>query len=327
MSDTFTYRVAIIGAGRIGCGFDTPDSRLVLTHAHAIKNNPRLTLVALVDADRERGEREAVKWGTEHFVDIDQMFVAAKPDVVVIATPDTTHMDVLLHVLAKRPKLIVCEKPAVTDRKESQRLRDAVAQISIPIVVNFNRRFDSTVQEIRKELIQGKYGAVISARSVYVRGAIHNGCHLFDFARMFFGELEHAVPDGVIYDYTDTDPTIGGFARFERCPRLYIQPADGRHFSIFEFDILCEKKRISFVEEGFNVVVQEVIADPVFAGYSVLGEPRREKTHLAEALSELAAHVVQVLDGEEALRSSLEEALKTQEICFAFNNIIKKEHE
>lgn len=45
------YRVTIIGAGRIASGFDTPRSRTVLTHAHAILSNRRLTLAGMTQKD------------------------------------------------------------------------------------------------------------------------------------------------------------------------------------------------------------------------------------------------------------------------------------
>lgn len=306
------FRVAIIGAGNIACGADAPDSKEFLTHAHAIHDNPSLLLVVLVDVDEERVTVEARKWDTKPYTDIEAMFMVENPDVVVIATPDNTHVDMLECVLAKKPKLIVYEKPIATNEEEADRVRRL--SNTIPVVVNFRRRFDPTVLTLAEELSSGIHGRIISARGTYMRGILHNGSHMLDLARLLFGEMRSAKATSRLDDFPEGLPTIGGTASFEQCPEFQLVCGRGGDF-VFELDILTEKKRFHFTDEGRTLAVQDM--------ENGASEPRISKTGLDQAFPRLYEHVVAVLNGKEALRSTLENALKTHDACMQFAAGIK----
>lgn len=302
-----TYRVAIIGAGDIGCGADAPDSKEFLTHTHAIHENPSLSLVALADIDKNRADSEAKKWGTKAYADIEEMFTAEQSDIVVIATPDNTHAQMLEYVLKKNIKLIVLEKPVVVNDAEAEQL--SKIETSVPIIVNFRRRFDPTVIRLADELRRGEHGRIIFAEGTYVRGILHNGSHMLDLARLLFGEILSATPDpsSVINDFPEGLPTIGGTAVFERCPSFRLNAADGRKQFIFELGIITEKKSFYFTDEGMNLTEK-----------TEAGESYTTKTGLDMAFPALYAHAVSILDGKETSRSILDNALQTHAACMLF---------
>ena len=301
------YRAVVIGAGDIGSGADGPDSSEFLTHAHGIAENPSLELRALVDTDGERAEAEAGRWNTNAYTDIEQMFAIEKPDIVVIATPDDTHTQMLEHVLTKDIKLVVLEKPVATNDAEAERL--SKLQPGIPVVVNFRRRFDPIVIGLADALRRGEHGHILSAHGTYVRGILHNGSHMLDLARLLFGEIRSAAPDSssVIHDFPEGLPTIGGTAVFERCPTFRLTAADGREKFIFELEIVTEKARFHFTDEGMKLTEQ-----------TVTGKAHTIKTGLDMAFPALYAHVVAILEGKETSRSTLDNALKTHAACMLF---------
>lgn len=308
-------RVAIIGAGRIGCGFDTPEATEVLTHAHAITKDARLKLEGFVDTNEKAGKAEAAKWGTTFFKTIDEMWKSTKPDIVAIATPDDTHAKLLEEVFARKPRLVICEKPIATNPGEMRMVRNLDS--SIPVIVNFRRRFSKTVATLAKEFSEGKYGHTISVHGMYSGGLLHNGSHMIDLARTLFGEMLSAqkefVSDG------QTDPSVAAFLTFERCPVFHFSYGDP-HVAVFELGILAEKRRFRLLDEdatlGSALAIQEIVDDPVYKGFKILSEPIVQKTDLINALQNLYKHVVAVLDGKEMPRSSLAEAIKTQDACF-----------
>ena len=51
------YDAVIIGAGRIASGFDTPRSKDILTHAHAIAKESRLRLTGITDINERKGKK------------------------------------------------------------------------------------------------------------------------------------------------------------------------------------------------------------------------------------------------------------------------------
>lgn len=318
------YKAVIIGAGRIACGFDAPDSKQVLTHAHALTADPRVILSGITDIDSVKGKKEAKKWKTEFFEDHHSMLTSIKPDIVVIATPDHAHKDMLLEVLAYKPKVVILEKPAVNKKSDIRIVRTASRNPYTEIIVNFRRRFDPTVEQIRDDLIKGRYGSVLSASATYTKGVLHNGSHVIDLARYLFGEMKTSKTFFAVDDFPEGDPSLGGIATFERCPQFYLMTGDERSFYILEFEILTEKRRIRFIDEGRRCVTQKVVADTVYKGDQVLGESKVIKTKLPDAMRNMVAHAVRVADKSERSRASIEDALKTQEACYKLLDSFKR---
>ena len=48
---------AVIGCGRIGCGFDDNHSNLIKTHAGSYFKNSQTNLVALCDIDKKKNRK------------------------------------------------------------------------------------------------------------------------------------------------------------------------------------------------------------------------------------------------------------------------------
>lgn len=319
-----TYNAVIIGAGKIACGFDTPKSKTVLTHAHALSINPNTTLVGIADTDGVKGMFEAKKWKTTYFADATKMLDNTHPDIIVIATPNNTHKDMLLLALTYKPKVIIVEKPLVNEKSEMSIIRNAGKKSGVPVIVNFRRRFDNTVNEVRDSLIKGKYGSVLSAHATYSKGMLHNGSHIIDLARYLFGEMTSAKAHFQVHDYSEGEPSLGGIATFERCPQFYLMAGDERSFYIFEMTILTEKYRIRFINEGRNVTLEQVVRDKVYPEDRVLGPEKMRKTKLDEAMTRMIEHAVRVAEGKESSHSSLLEGLKTQEACYQLLSSFKK---
>jgi predicted dehydrogenase len=320
----YRYKAVIIGAGKIGSGYDTPKSKAVLTHAHALSNNPRIELVGITDTDSVRGKAEARKWKTVYWADMRTMLIEVNPDIIVIATPSETHKDLLREAFKVKPKVIIVEKPVVNKKSEMNSIRRAGSKAGVPVVVNFRRRFDGTVSEVRDGLIKGTYGRVLSASALYSKGILHNGSHLIDLARYFFGEMTSSKMSFAVEDFPSGEPSLGGVATFEHCPQFYFMAGDERSFYVFEMTILTEKYRIRFIHEGRTVTFEEVVRDRVYPEDFVLGPIKVRKTALANAMVRMVEHVVQVADGTESSRVSLEDALKTQESCYKLLASFKK---
>ena len=114
------YSVLIIGAGRIGAFFDTPQSEAVLTHAHAFSSHPGFLLRGFVDAERREAERAALLWETEAFDTVTDAFARQEIDVAVVAVPDEAHYQILLELADHPLKLVFAEKPLAKSCAEAE---------------------------------------------------------------------------------------------------------------------------------------------------------------------------------------------------------------
>ena len=310
------FKAVVIGAGRIAALFDKPGSRTVLTHAHAFQRNPRIELVGFYDIDFDKAHVAAERWSTRAFKNFEQLYAAVQPDIVSICTPNSHHYSTLVQVAELKPRLVITEKPLTTNLVDSKKIINLYQKKKIPVLVNYSRRFDSSVQKLKTELHSGRYGQVLGATGVYSKGVLHNGSHLIDLTRYLFGEVIGAKALFGRSDYQDpADSAVGGFLSFDHCQQFYLVAADERCYSIFELDILCERGRIRFTDSGLVVTEEQPIFDPLYKGYTILGKAKCQPTHLAGALVALVDNAVHYLEKKQPLLSTLANAYETQRVC------------
>lgn len=308
-------RVAIIGAGRIGAFFDKPGNRNILTHAHAYCSNPKTELAGFFDADYKKARKAAKIWSSQAFGSVGDLFESVRPDIVSICVPDEYHFSMLDEVAKYHPRLVICEKPATSNIRDTEAAVKLYQQKNIPVLVNYSRRFDSTVRCIKLEMDKNKYGKVICASAIYNKGILHNGSHSIDLARYFFGNVESARSLYKLNDFDSADATLAAFIKLKKCPQFYLMASDSRCHSIFEFDIICEKARIRFVDSGFSITKQSVIKSALYEGYKILSKSLMEKTGLNNSMMEMVNNATGHLESGEPLLCDIEDALKTQIVC------------
>lgn len=143
-----TIAMAVIGAGRIG-----------KIHAENLAYRiPRARLLSVADANfaaaRElAGSFDACRSTGDYRAVLDR----ADIDAVVIATPATTHVEIIIEA-ARAGKHIFCEKPIDFDLQRIDRALAAALQSEVKFQVGFNRRFDPDFCRLRKWLDEGRIG-------------------------------------------------------------------------------------------------------------------------------------------------------------------------
>ena len=125
-------RIAVVGLGRMG-----------RFYAHTIASRGADSQLAAV-ADPDPVARIAVKaeFGVP-FVTADPTEIFARPeiDAVVIATPTSTHAELVV-AAAQAGKAIFCEKPLALSLEQTHAALAAVQRAGVLLQVGFMRRFD-----------------------------------------------------------------------------------------------------------------------------------------------------------------------------------------
>lgn len=314
------YKAVIIGAGRIGSGFDKPGSRDILTHARAYEDNRYMELSGIYDIDQEVSQKASRKWGCRSFVDFKEI-KQAKPDIVSICTPDKTHYECLKLVAGIKPKLVICEKPITSNLKETEAIINLYKKSGIPVLINYTRRFNKIFQKLKKEIVRKKYGKILSGSGIYTNGILHNGSHMVDFSSYLLGDIIDIKTIKKIENYDNRDDAnISGFIKFSKCDQFYIIGNNSKKYSIFEMDFLFEKARIKLLDEGYYLSVSKIINDPVFKGYKCLSKPSITETGLNQSLKILMENAINHLSKKTPLICGLNEASMAQKVCFKFSN-------
>ncbi len=307
------YRVLIVGAGNIGAMFDSPGSRNILTHGHAFSSHPSFELVGFVDRDMKKAKDAAVKWGGRYFRTVKEA-EAERPDVVCVAVPDREHHGVLLEVLELRPKLVFAEKPLARNMVEAGSIRDGYSRSNTPLCMNFTRRYVSELRAIRQRIVDGEFGKFVYGTGYYGKGVLHNGSHMIDILRYLLGEFSRVIPIGSIKDYED-DPSITATLLTQAGMPFNLVAIDSSLFSIFEADLVFQKKRLRFEDSFITVTEYDLMDNDEYKGYRELVKVRTYVTDQKRALYNAAQNISDHLDGKCALFSTIEDGLVAMQLC------------
>lgn len=316
-----TLGVLIIGLGQIGMGYDlhAEAAALAITHARGFSTHRGFRLVGGVDPSPERRRLFEQHYKSPAFGSTAEAVRAVSPDVVVIAVPTEFHRETLRAVLgAGRPRAVLCEKPLAYDLDEARDIVGLCAERGCALFVNYMRRADSGVAEIKRRLVDGTIAAPEKAIVWYSKGIFNNGSHFLDLLQSWLGEVAstHVIQRGEVLHGRDPEPDVA--VSFARGATAYFVAARERNFSHYTIELIAANGRLRYERGGEEILWQRVIADPVIAGYTVLDPvPELIANDLAHAQWRVADQLAECLAGRPGAICSGAEALKTLEILVA----------
>ena len=193
-------RVGMIGYGLAGSAF----------HAPLIATTPGMSLAAVVTSNPERA-RQAVEAhpGVEVVDSAERLWErAAQLDLVVVASPNRTHVPLGMAAL-EAGLAVVVDKPLAATSADARRLVEAARSRGLLLSVFQNRRWDGDFLTLRRLLAEGALGTVHRFESRFERwrpdpkpgwrehadpaeagGVLFDlGSHLIDQALMLFGPV------------------------------------------------------------------------------------------------------------------------------------------
>jgi scyllo-inositol 2-dehydrogenase (NADP+) len=197
------YRIGLAGYGLAGEAF----------HAPLVAATDGLELTSVVTSSTDRAGRARERYpGIAVLADFGALIERADAhDLVVVATPNSTHVPLALAALdAGLP--VVVDKPLAADAAGGRRLREAAEARSLMLAVFHNRRWDGDMLTLRRLIAEGALGEVQRFESRFERwrpavsagawreseapgeagGVLFDlGPHLIDQALALFGPVEH----------------------------------------------------------------------------------------------------------------------------------------
>ncbi|MFC1631084.1 Gfo/Idh/MocA family protein [Candidatus Omnitrophota bacterium] len=270
------YNVALIGAGKIGLLYDAQQSRkTALSHAKGIYLHKNFKLKYLVDKNKQLFPKARKLFPKlQCFRDWQPLINNRDIDILAIALPTQLHFDCLNDFAPnKRIKLFFVEKPLFAAGAEYQGIDPGVKK---KIVVNYIRRFDPVIIALKDKIKKGVYRRPLKIIAKYSKGFQHNASHAVDLVNYLFGNpkvIESMVLDKK-NDGIKDDPALDVFARVKSQGAtfpVYFIAGEEKKYSIFELDILFENKRIELVDLARTIKTYDLVADPEYAGYKILG--------------------------------------------------------
>ncbi len=218
-----TYKLALLGAGRIG-----------RIHARNAALHPGLELAAIVDPVPDAADALAREWGAR-VESLDAVMGDASIAGVIIASSTDTHLPFAI-AAARAGKAIFCEKPIDQNLDAARAAAADLAQARL--LLAFNRRFDPHFQALKAKLDSGAIGVLESLQItsndpsppppayVAVSGGLFKdmAIHDFDMARWLLGEEPTQV---FAVGSCLVDPEIGNLGDIDTA-RTLLKTASGR---------------------------------------------------------------------------------------------------
>lgn len=313
------FNVLIIGAGNIGAGFDSPDNPRILTHAHAFTKHPGFHLAGFFDNDHSKSQKAAAVWRGKAYQSINEAFSDCQIDIVTIAVPDDLHYAVLMEIGDLPIKAVLAEKPLSRKTEDALDVCNQYKERSIPVCVNYSRRFVSEFDRIRDNVLSGQYGEYQTGTGYYGKGILHNGSHMVDLVRLLIDEIADCKPLERISDFYQEDPSVSASLSLKNGKSFFLQAIDCRNYTIFEADLFFEKKRIRIVDSGFRIEEFDVCDNPVFKGYKSVVKTKENSTSLDNAMYSLVNNMHENLTSKIPLKCTAEDGLRAVQICNKLN--------
>lgn len=186
------HRALLVGLGAIGWRWSQSDeSRSNYaareTHYHAMKHHSLIDLVGGVDPDEGARKDFQSAAGNLVYPNLSSALRDAQPSIVAIATPPSTHADLVCEAAACATVAgIICEKPMAESVDDCRRMIDACAGKTL--IIAHQRRYEQRHRLLRAFLKSGTLGAVMAGVCTFPGDYLSNGSHAADTLRFLVGD-------------------------------------------------------------------------------------------------------------------------------------------
>jgi predicted dehydrogenase len=317
------YSLTIVGGGAVSCGYDDPNDKNITTHIHGALKHPKINLNSIIEVDNQRHEYISNKWGKHIpiFLNINDSLGRHKSDIFVIATPTDQHFINIKEILAKySPKLLICEKPIVSDSKDLEKLYKLVNEHSTKIITNFPRRFDKSLNILKEEILKSNHK--YHFYGTFNKGLIHNGCHMIDLINMLVGPVNKIDP--INYSIIDSD-FFGKFLVNTNSCSGVISNISSNKLGIFDLTIYTDKAKFEIIGAEEKITINYINTKP---NHNQDFEVYLKKDELPYTLNKSAyntfEYVVDLLENEKIYRDIELEQHTVNKIIFDFKNKFMK---
>ncbi|MDC0276962.1 Gfo/Idh/MocA family oxidoreductase [bacterium] len=320
MIDDNVLSVLLVGCGNIAGDLDSKrtEDGLPLTHAGAYTSNPHFKIVGCVDVDKEKSNQFAVQWDITHaYASVEEVLQAnVQFDVISICTPTSCHTADLNACLSLSPKLIFCEKPVTDSVNKTIKIKAKCDQAGILLAVNYLRRWDERVVNLKAEIETNKRGSLRSVVGYYNKGILNNGSHLLDLLIFLVGDLIVKYVGAPNYDFFSFDPSVCVVLETSSSvPVILVPAANASDFSIFEIQIIFEKGTLTMLDGGLMWAERNVIDSDIFNGYKVLEPATIDQGGYAAGMLNAVDNIWRAISQGDSLDSTVDTALPTQILC------------
>lgn len=133
------------------------------SYANYIVEHPEAELVAIWDADLQRGNAMASQYLTTFYENLDEM-LQTDVEAVIVCSENANHRE---HVLkaASYKKQILCEKPIATTVEDALEMIHACKENEVILQIAYPVRFVPAIQKVKEIIDAGRLGDILAVNA------------------------------------------------------------------------------------------------------------------------------------------------------------------
>lgn len=262
-------KAAVIGLGKIGLQYDLNHSDFILTHSKAFDQHTAFELcgaTSISSDDRKLFEKTYQK---HSYQTGKALLEESKPDVVSICTPTDTHFEVIQEVLKHPVKALLVEKPFTSSSQQAETLTELCHKKNIPLYVNYMRRAEPEILNLKANLAQGLFGHVQNVHMRYTGTPLNTASHFIDLFSFLFGQ----ACDLKMIDHNRFDLHFKDI-------KVSFEQLSSSDTSVNEFEIIGTQCLYSYLQGGIIVSERTRVENEIFPGHFHFSMPQIRKTQM-----------------------------------------------
>jgi len=292
---------AIVGCGNIAGLLDSSEDEHIITHAHAYQKYPQTKLIAVCDPDTKKREDFVTSWGTDiqTYSNLTELLAHEKIDILSICSPTPFHAQALKEAFNDRHiSTIICEKPFVQTQEEIDEIKTLVNTSDKKMIINFIRRYDPSIQELKKLLDSKELGEILHFNANFTKGLYHNGSHMLELIEYLCGSI-HSIKANTI-THADDD-LYGTFYLDTLSSHGTLHNESGESYALFELELVLSKGRVQIKDSGHSIIVETVKPSTQYPGYFRLAHEKTLPNSLNNYLYNTLEYCLSSTDHSETL--------------------------
>ena len=284
--------IVIFGGGNIASNIDLQGSnKYPKSHCGAFSKNKFFNIYCIIEPNLKL-HKFLRKWKPEFILGNFNEFIKIQIniDVVVIASNTSNHFLNIKQAFNINPKIILCEKPLASNINEINQIYKLCKKKNIKLIINYNRRFDTSMIKLKKDIYSKKYGILRSLNCTYNKGLLNNGSHLLDLLIYFFNNLNLGYAGKEIIDYHKNDPSVP-FVLYHKEIPIFTNVASSKDYYIFNIIIHFSKYVIIINDGGNRIEYQKAVKSKELKNIKILKNLKDVKTNYQKSMVNIVNYI------------------------------------
>jgi predicted dehydrogenase len=246
-------KTALIGCGRIGFLLENDHLRYKpCTHFGGAKaTGIKVNFACDINEERLFRFAETAKLRKQNlYTDYRELLLKEQPQLVIIATWTNSHTEIGRFAAKNGARTIICEKPVAANLKDAEALLTECRKHKVSLIINHERRYDARYRAVKKLLTENRIGEVKTVyASVLSAGAgsadisqgggplLHDGTHMIDIIRYFFGDISWVMGELEKKKSSGFENRAAAWLRSKTGVDIFLEAGGSRNYFVFEVQI------------------------------------------------------------------------------------------